>query len=134
MAKLKYGDQNGKDVKPRVDKAPRFNDVKFVQRELSSEETAYLKGTVYSAEDMANHIEKYGEEFVITFKWDSYSQSPACHMRPIAPDHQNTGYILVGRGSSFLKALRQVIYKHEILGKGEAWSQWDKDRSYVIDD
>lgn len=134
MGKRSYADVDGKNKSAPKQTARRFNDAKFVQRELTSDEQADCKLREFTESDFQNLVEKYSEEYSITFKWDNYSNSPACFMRPIDPSHENTGYILTGRGSTFAKAFKQLLYKHEVLCGDGTWSQWDKERAFSFDD
>lgn len=134
MAKRSYGDQNGKDKSAKTGGAVRFDNTVFVNRELSTEEAAALKKEPYDASAMENALEKWCEEYKITFKYDSYNRCCACFMQALDKEHENAGYTLTSRGSSFLKAFKQLMYKHEVLAAGEPWSQWDKNRSFSIDD
>lgn len=134
MSKLSYGEQNGRDKKPKVASKERFNDAKFINRDLSADEKAKLKGMEFTPEDFLNAVRKFGEEYSITFKFDSYSNSPACFMRPLDSAHENAKYILSGRGSDFDKAFKQLLFIHEVLGGGECWSQFDNARTFDFDD
>jgi len=123
-----------KTNKRKADAPARSYDAKFLNVDLSSEEKAKLKTTEYTPFDMSNHLEKYCEEYKVTLKWDAYSNACAAFMSPIDKDHENAAYVLTGRGSSILKAFRQLMYIHEVLCPEGLWNIHDKQRVYDIDD
>jgi hypothetical protein len=47
--------------------------------------------------------------------WDERNQCYACFMYPVAESNTNWGMTNTGRGSTPLKAVRQVLYKHFVV-------------------
>lgn len=115
-------------------KKERFNDVKFISCQLVGEDKAACKAWSYSADEAWTDMDALSEEYRISFKYDTYGHCSGCWVQPIAPDHEDAGYILAGRGSSCHKAFKQVIYTWRVLGRGESWKQFDKNREYELDD
>src|SRR5215813_12431100 len=93
---------NGKSVQ---DKAPRFNDVQFVNYELDKQTQAQCKAWEMDEAGVFDAIHKEtGNGYTFSLKWDSYSQSYACFMQQKTENGANSGFILTGRGSSPFKA------------------------------
>lgn len=52
--------------------------------------------------------------YKFTFSWDNYNDCNQCSMQTDANIGENSKLILVGRGSTPLKALKQVLAKHQV--------------------
>ncbi len=118
----------------RASSTPRFNNAKFINRDFTAEEKQACKAWQYDEPTAWADMDAISEEYKITFKYDSYSRASACWIQPIAPDHEDAGYILCGRGSSLLKAFKQALFVWRVLGSGETWKQFDSQRTYDLDD
>lgn len=103
----------------------RFNDATFIQYELDKNATAALKKSVVSGDDLFVTYQRLEEQgYAVSLKFDEYGQCSAAFLRQTAQDGPNWGYVLTGRGSTPLKALKQLFYKHfEVMG--ELWEQFD---------
>jgi len=115
--------------------APRFNEAKFVLYELNKDQTAECKSQPNDAETLFGAMEAMiTDGYAFSLKTDSYSGGIGCWVRHTDPDHANGGLILSGRGSTALKALKQVLFKHHICMAG-LWTEYAERRdSDFIDD
>jgi len=113
----------------------RFNDVEFVQFELSKDQLAELKATPLDAAVLDELTLKLVEaDYRVALKWDERGECHACYIQRVGADGDNVGAILTGRGSTPLKALRQALFKHFVALK-EEWGGWRKSNSReLIDD
>lgn len=119
----------------RAAKKERFNDVEFVQFELSEEQLATLKATPLDAATIDDLLVKLVEaDYRVSLKYDERGFCHACYVQRVGSEGDNVGAILTGRGSTPLKALRQALYKHFVALDGE-WGAWRRsNRREVIDD
>lgn len=107
----------------------RFNDVKFVTYSLSREQAKDLKARDLSLEQLDDTALKLSEAgYKITFRFDDYNQCHACWLIPSMDKVPNFGFILTGRGSTPLKAFKQVCYIHFELFEGD-WAEHYIDRN-----
>jgi hypothetical protein len=112
--------------KPREKRAPFETKARFVNRELTVEEGHAVKAQPDDGTTLLVHLDALCDAgYKVTFRWEDRNRAYACWL--IAPDDDpvNGGGILPGRGSSVLKALKQVMYKHyeifkEDWGRGKA--------------
>jgi len=113
----------------------RFNDVEFVQFELSADQLAILKAQPLDAGELDNLAVKLVEaDYRISLKWDARGECHACFIQRVGDEGDNVGAILTGRGSSPLKALRQALYKHFVALECD-WGRYrQSNRREVIDD
>lgn len=103
-------------------KAKRFDGSQFVQYELDKAQQAEVKGWEQSADQIlyaAQEMVDSGYKF--TLKWDTYGECYACFCMQGTDGGDNAGFVLTGRGSSVLKSLKQVLYKHLVCLEGD-WS------------
>lgn len=116
-------------------KTERFNDLKFINYELTVEERAACKAWIEDLNDLDNYTRAANEEgYRFSLKYDERSKAYACFMSAYGDAAKiNGGFMNTGRGSSPFKALRQVLYKHLVIfdkewgGYAEAvdWSEID---------
>jgi hypothetical protein len=93
--------------------AKRFNKARFVQYELSADQKATCKAWLLDPESLHDAMFKFCEAgYSFSCKWDGYSKSYAAFGRIDAPKHENFDLILTGRGSSPIKAVKQMLFKH----------------------
>jgi hypothetical protein len=92
----------------------------FVACDLSEQQKTELKASLVTPEDLFEALLKDVEAgYRLTFSFDDYNQ---CHQvvgTPKAEDHDDYGWLLVGRGSSPLKALKQWFFKHHLVLRGD---------------
>lgn len=112
---------------------PAFEFKGFVECELSKDELTALKKQEFSYEEGENQLIRLSEAgFKISFKYDGYNQCQQVTMMSDDPKSENAGWILVARGSTPFKALKQLCYKHyEVLG--ELWGSAATARSFIDD-
>lgn len=134
MTKQSYGDQNGRSKREAPAKKSRFNDVKFISCDLTGDDKQRCKSWEYTEVHAFADLDAITEEYRVSFKYDSYGHCSGCFIQPIDSDHEDAGYVLCGRGSSPLKALKQAIFTWRVLGGGNTWKQFDKNREYDLDD
>lgn len=116
-------------------KAPRFNDNQFVRYELDANQQKELKAANVTADQIFDDLfALISDGYKFTVKWDTYSECFGVFMQSDGTEDTNAGFILTGRGSSPLKALKQVIYKHRVCLDGN-WSDYvEREGRGVIDD
>lgn len=101
-----------KPPKPRE----RFNDVRFVNYELSADERAACKAWQTGPGDVDSAALRFCEQgYRFSVKWDDYSHSFACFAQAVLPTSGNAGLMLTGRGSSPFKAVKQAMFKHFMI-------------------
>ena len=92
----------------------------FVNYTLDDSERQHLKALQYGVSEYDDILVKLlEEEYAVSISYDDYSSAFMCLLRPKFTDNVNAGYLLSGRGSTPLKAVRQVAYIH--------WSVFDRD-------
>lgn len=115
--------RNPKDEK--TDKAKREKkqyDVKFVNYTLSVEQKRDLKNLPWTLEEHDTALIRLNEGgYNVSHKWDEYNECFSCFVSPTKENDANQGYILTGRGSTPVKAFKQVCYLH--------WQIFDQDWS-----
>lgn len=99
-----------------------FVPAKFVNYSLSAEQKKELKATELTLEYADDIMTKLTEaNYKVTFSYDDFGECFAAHIVPKGGQHKNAGFILAGRGSTPLKALKQAAYMH--------WQIFDEDWS-----
>lgn len=100
-------------------KAPRFNDVEFIQCELSDEQKKDLKSRKKEGFDAWQLLDGLCEQgYRVTVKYDNWSSSMACFIQPIDEEHENANRILSGRGRTAEGAVLELLYKHFFIFDG----------------
>lgn len=129
--------KNSKDKNPPENKpkTPRFNDVRFINYNLSDEQKAECKGWPLPIADLDNLALRLCEgDYRVSLKYDDYSRAFACFINPNGDKHPHLGWVLTGRGSTPLKALKQACYIHFLLFE-EDWSEYQMETKGIeIDD
>lgn len=62
--------------------------------------------------------------YKISVKLGGRGDGYTCIVAPADPDHQDSGWMLSGRGSTPLKAIKQACYRHFVLYDG-VWPKYD---------
>ena len=120
----------------RTTKAPRFNEMKFVQYELDKEQQASCKAWSVSPADVFDYMEAMvSDGYKFSVKYDDYSDCVACFVT-CPNDHTsgNAGLILTGRGSTAWKSVKQALWKHSVALDGQWQGFAERTNSSVIDD
>lgn len=85
----------------------------FIEYDLTEQEKKDLKqrefDLVIANTVMTNLVQA---EYRVSFGFDFYNSTFTCSLSHKDPKHENAGWVLVGRGSEPIKALKQVAYKH----------------------
>jgi len=116
-------------------KAERFNNMQFIQYELDKDQQKACKDHAISADQLFDEmLALISDGYRISLQYDTYGECYGCFMHTRVEGHPNYGYMLTGRGSSPLKALKQLIYKHSVC-LDRHWSGYAEPRRGVaIDD
>jgi hypothetical protein len=118
--------RNPVDKRKAAPKAKRFNDVVFVNWSLSAEEKASCKAWLINLEDLDDALLKLVEGgYKTTLSWDTYRECFTASIVPTEDSDPNKGYILTGKGSTPLKAVKQACYIHWHVMDGN-WSSYAK--------
>lgn len=103
---------------------PRFNDITFVNWSLNAEQKAACKGWNLSMEDFDSCYAKLIEEgYKVTVSYDNFRGCYTASIVPTKDGRYNQGYILTGKGSTPMKAVKQVLYIHFHVMNGE-WAAY----------
>lgn len=103
---------------------PRFNDVKFVNWSLDESSKAACKTWLTSQEDYDDAISGTIEaSYKITVSWDTYRSCFTASLIPQSDAKSNQGFILTGKGSTALKAIKQALYIHYQV-MDEEWASY----------
>jgi len=114
------GNSSGKARKP----TQRFNDAKFINWSLSVEQKQQVKAWLPDLEEVDDlETEIIQEHAKITRSYDEFAECYSCSIVPTAKHKTNYGYILVGKGSTPLKAFKQAVYIHKQVFSGD-WSTY----------
>lgn len=121
---------------PTAKKAkPRFNEAKFVGYSLSKEQKAELKKTVLDEGGYDTMLLRLCEEgYKVTFREDTFNSCHAVWLVPANEENPNFGYILTGRGSTPLKALKQAAYIHYQVFDSDWGANYQSERGEELDD
>lgn len=105
-----------------------FQPAKFINYSLSKEQKDEIKSTALTLEYADDILSKLAEaNYKITFSYDDFAECFAAHIVPKGSQHKNAGFILAGRGSTPLKALKQAAYMHWQIFD-EDWSEYYTER------
>lgn len=128
-------DSDGNQPKKRKSTAGRFNDATFINWSLSVEQKQEIKAWSPDGEELDDLLtEIIQENCKVTFGYDDFGQSYTCSLVPQAKHKTNFGFILVGRGSTPVKAFKQSVYIHKSIFAGD-WSTYSKgSRTEELDD
>lgn len=83
----------------------------FINYNLTNDEKKFLKEQGVDHERIWDSTESAIEAgWTFKFSWDSYNRSYQVVVAQKYPDSPQVGYLLSGRGSTPMKALRQALY------------------------
>lgn len=85
----------------------------FIEYDLTEQERRDLKQREFDLA-IANTVltNLVQSEYRVSLGFDFYNSTFTCSISHKDPKHANAGWVLVGRGSEPLKALKQACYKH----------------------
>jgi len=107
----------------------------FVNYTLNAEETQDVKRTAITIEFFESTSTRLVEEgYAVSFSYDDYNSCYSCLLRPKFTTNPNVGYLLNGRGSTPVRALRQAAYIHYIVFGGDWSSHYTQSKRQEIDD
>jgi len=113
---------------------PPFRPATFVNQELTREQREHLKGIRFEYDDVENCLANALDSgYSVKLSVDSRNNCYAAWLVPTDANNPNFGYILSGRGSTPIKALKQVWFLHEAIYQRE-WGVGHGKSSEPIDD
>lgn len=110
-----------------------FKPAKFLNITLTPEDKERIKATNPYTADFDDSLQRLlGQGYKLSIKFDERNDAFVSWI--IAPDGgENKGYILPGRGSTALKAIRQALYIHHVILQG-LWAGHEVQDAREIDD
>jgi ribosomal protein S26 len=128
-------DSNGNKPEKKRKPTARFNDVTFINWSLTIEQKAEIKAWLVDAEEIDDlETEIIQENCKITRSYDDFSSCYTCSIVPTGKHKTNFGFILVGKGSTPVKAFKQAVYIHKQVFAGD-WSTYSTgSRAEEMDD
>lgn len=110
-------------------------DVSFVNYTMTKEDKARCKVWLLTLDDMDSAAIKLAEEgYKFSLKWDAYSEAFAAFLSTTEEKTGNVGYLLAGRGSTPLKALKQAMFIHWVVFEGNWAAHYTRRESDELDD
>lgn len=130
-----YGSHLDRSSVPGKSREVQNDQVLFVNYDLTDEERASCKRYLDSAEQWAAAVEAVVVAgYALSVKPEGDGEAFAAFLRAPSRDCDNSGLILSGRGSTPVKAVRQVLFKH-LRVMAEDWRPYLVDRRRdIIDD
>ena len=105
--------------KPAKKKSQSTGQAQFINYTLNKDERAACKAWLPTLDEMDNAALRLAEEgYKCSLKWDDFSSSFAAFVTASDPTNPNAAFILSGRGSTPLKALKQAMYLHWYVTEG----------------
>lgn len=113
---------------------PTPTNVRFVNIELDKRQQQEVKAQPWSLDAFENAmLNAFEAGYKLSIRRDERNKCYAAWLIPPEQGHENSGYILAGRGSTPSKAVKQLIYIHDAVLEGV----WGVDQGYdrsLIDD
>lgn len=107
---------------------PSYNsrkDVTFLDYPLSDAERAHIKAAPLDADRFMDTLDKFlVQGYAVRLVRDDRNACAACQVYAPREGSPNSGYALVGRGSTGLKAIKQFLYITAALD--DNWATLDK--------
>lgn len=118
--------KNKAATKPTV---PRFNDVQFINWSLTTEQKQDCKQFLTTDGDYDEALVVIIQAgYKVTASYDGFRDCFTASVVPTKDAKNNQGYILTGKGSTPLKAIKQALYIHYRI-MDEDWSSYSTARS-----
>lgn len=112
------------DKPKRKPTQPRFNDVQFVNWSLSADEKAACREWSLVLDDYDDAVGSLIEAgYKVTVSYDNFRSCYTASIVPTKDAKSNQGYILTGKGSTSLKAIKRALYIHFHI-MGEEWAAY----------
>ena len=121
----------------RQQRAVRWNDNEFVRLELNEAQKAECKAWCSELGELDAIVGQFIDDgYRVSVKYDSYSSAYGSFGQLATDDgkHQNSHLVLTGRGSTPLKAIKQMLYKHVHILEGSWGDEVSARYSDAIDD
>jgi len=91
----------------------------YIEVRLDEEGKKEFKKWRASTEDLDSVLQKLTEGgYRLSMSYDDYNGASMCSMTTRDAQSENAGWVLVGRGSSPVSALYQVLFKHLVVTSG----------------
>lgn len=121
--------------KTDASKKGRFNDVQFVQYELTKAERDHCKTWCTTLEEFDTaFLNIIDAGYRVSAKYDDYSKAYSAFVQTFDQADAHFNCILTGRGSTPTKAIKQALYKHFVVFDRE-WGSWlERREPSIIDD
>lgn len=120
--------------RPVTNRLP-FEPSTFINKDLTAQEQRDLKKQPFGADEYDRMVDALlKQSYKLTTSWDGRNECYAAWIIPIGSGHMNYGFILSGRGSTPLKAVKQVCYKHVVWFNSQSWHGVEGLESVVFDD
>lgn len=117
------------------EKIERWSTARFVNYDLSVDESARCKAWQPSKDELFDALDKLiSDKYTVSHKHDERNDTFSCFVRGPETDNINAGLILSGRGSTSLKAFKQAMFKHWTLFDGDWRAFAEAPVSKAIDD
>lgn len=132
MASDKYAHNSSKK---KAETKERFNDVRFVNYDLSADEKVQCKAWLPDLSLVDDALLKLVESgYRVTLRYDERSSGYSCFVQSTDEKSDNAGLMLTGRGSTPLKAAKNALFKHFVVFD-LVWSAWaEKPSATEFDD
>lgn len=106
----------------------------YVEYRFTDEDKKKFKEWLAAEDGTASAILKTIEnDYRITLSYDDYNEAYQASISTKDDSSPNAGYVLVGRGADWYKALLQAVYKHYVIMRGD-WLNYTKSVSKDWDD
>jgi len=100
------------------------NNATFINWSLTKEQKAEIKAFVMNVDDYDDFLTRLTDtHHKITVSEDKFNDCYSASIVPTAENKINKGYILSGKGSTPLKAVKQACYIHFTVFEGD-WSSY----------
>lgn len=116
--------RNPKDKPAPKPTTPRFNNVQFINWSLTIEQKQDCKQFLITDGDYDEALLVIIQAgYKVTTSYDEYRDCFTASIVPAQNGKNNQGYILTGKGSTPLKAIRQALYIHYRI-MDEDWASY----------
>jgi hypothetical protein len=105
---------------------PKFNDAKFINWSLSVEDKASCKAWLNDFGELDDALQSLvSADYKVTMSYSDFNHCYTASIVPTGEKNVNKGYILTGKGSTTLKAVKQALYIHFMIFNQD-WSSYSK--------
>lgn len=112
-----------------------LKNVQFVHYELDVDEALACKNLPTQLETITDEFDKlFDSGYKLTSRWDGQNNCMVAWLFGPESGDINTGLVLGGRGSTFAKCLKQILFKHHNCMGGDWRAYAGRAGSVVVDD